>query len=194
MRRQDLHTVLTSKLMLLNHCLSPRENTQHILNRALGKHENIITFPNAVLFKTVIPIMSFSPRLRGGGRADGTTFPRMQLSSHKLSSMSGTVVLREDNNPWLPTCFWSLNLAVGKAQSRCMLGSGTGSFPGLPPGRASLFFFSGLQFPAGCAREGGRVLLTEVRSTLVSPNSCRSRSHPEAAGPGPLGSGRGSPW
>nr|CAI9697593.1 unnamed protein product [Rangifer tarandus platyrhynchus] len=48
-------------------------------------------------------------------------------------------------------------------------------------------FFSGLQFPAGCAREGGRILLPEVRSTPGSPNSCQSRSHPEAAGPGAAG-------
>lgn len=180
MRRQDLHSS-DFQIDAIKPLSVSQRNTQHILNRALGKHGNIITFPNAVLFKTVISSMSFSPRLEGGGRADGTTFPRMQLSSRWLSGMSGTVVLRGDNNPWLPTCIWSLNLGVGKAQSRGMLGSATGSFPGLPPRRVSLFFFSGLQFPVGCAREGGRVLLPEVRfyawvpQQLPEPEPHRSR-------------------
>lgn len=193
MRRQDLHSS-DFQIDAIKPLSVSQRNTQHILNRALGKHGNIITFPKAVLFKTVISSMSFSPRLEGGGRADGTTFPRMQLSSRWLSGMSGTVVLRGDNNPWLPTCIWSLNLGVGKAQSRGMLGSATGSFPGLPPRRVSLFFFQDYNSQWAVRERAGEFFSRKSASTPGSPNSCRSRSHTEAAGPGPLGSGRGSPW
>lgn len=70
--------------------------------------------------------------------------------------------------------------------------TGPALFPGLQPGGANAFLR--LQFPVTCAREGGRVLLPEVRSSPGSTNCCESRSCPGAAGPGPLGSGRGSPW
>lgn len=183
---QDLYTVLTLKIVLLNHCPSPTgKHSTYFKQSTRGARKQLhFKLPQrSFLLKTTVSSMPFSPWEDGEGGGRDTQGYQNYISQKRNSRLLAvTHVLncspRKRHSTATPGMHSGSVPCGGKRTvARGMLGSGTGPFPRLAAGLSERILETTV--PSGLCAEGGQFFCRKSALALGPPTAARARAAQE---------------